>query len=32
MLNILEKIHRAGFIYNDLKLDNLLYDYNDSLL
>ena len=26
LINILEKIHRAGFVYNDLKLDNLLLD------
>ena len=28
IVNILEKIHRAGFVYNDLKLDNILLDFN----
>ena len=28
LLNILEKVHRAGFIFNDLKLDNLLLDFD----
>ena len=28
LLNILEKIHEVGFVYNDLKLDNLLLDAN----
>ena len=27
LINILEKMHTAGFIYNDLKLDNLLLDF-----
>ena len=27
ILNILEKVHLAGFIFNDLKLDNLLLDF-----
>lgn len=26
MINILEQIHQAGFVFNDLKLDNLLFD------
>ena len=31
IINILEKVHQAGFIYNDLKLDNLLIGFNDRL-
>lgn len=31
LLNILEQIHESGYIYNDLKLDNLLIGYNDQL-
>ena len=27
ILNILEKIHGVGYIFNDLKLDNLLLDF-----
>ena len=27
LINILEKVHLAGFIFNDLKLDNLLLDF-----
>lgn len=27
VLESLEKIHRAGFIYGDLKLDNILFGY-----
>lgn len=27
LVNILEQIHSAGFVFNDLKLDNLLFDY-----
>ena len=27
-MNILEQIHSAGFVYNDMKLDNLLMDFN----
>ena len=26
LLNIFEQIHEAGFVYNDLKLDNLMID------
>ena len=26
LINILKHVHDAGFIYNDLKLDNLLLD------
>ena len=28
LLNILEKVHSAGFVFNDLKLDNLLLDFD----
>lgn len=28
VINILEQIHSAGYVYNDLKLDNLLLDYD----
>ena len=27
MLNIFEEVHNAGFVYNDIKLDNLMFDY-----
>lgn len=27
LVNILEQIHSAGFVFNDLKLDNLLFDF-----
>ena len=27
LLNIFEQIHEAGFVYNDLKLDNLMIDH-----
>lgn len=30
-LDLLEQIHAAGYIYNDLKLDNLLVDYKQHL-
>ena len=30
-MNILEQIHDSGYIYNDLKLDNLLIGYKDQL-
>ena len=28
---MLQVIHQADFTYNDLKLDNLLFGYNDVL-
>ena len=28
LVNILEKVHQAGLIFNDLKLDNLLLDFD----
>lgn len=31
MLSIFEQIHSQGYIYNDLKLDNLLIGYKDKL-
>lgn len=31
IINVLEQIHNAGYIYNDLKLDNILVDLNQSL-
>ena len=31
LLNIMEQIHNSGYVYNDLKLDNLLIGYNDQL-
>ena len=32
MLNIFEQIHSAGYVYNDLKLDNLLFDFGVDLI
>ena len=31
LVNILEQVHNAGFIYNDLKLDNLLLDADTDI-
>lgn len=28
LVNILEQIHAAGYVFNDLKLDNLMFDSN----
>ena len=30
-MNILEQVHGAGFVYNDLKLDNLLVDADTDI-
>lgn len=27
MLNIFEEVHNVGFVYNDINLDNLMFDY-----
>ena len=32
MLNILELIHKSGLVYNDLKPDNILIGYGQSLV
>lgn len=31
LINIIEQVHNAGLIYNDLKLANVLVGYNDKL-
>ena len=31
MLNCFEKVHRAGFVYNDLKLDNIMVGFGQKL-
>ena len=31
LLNILEQVHSAGIIFNDLKLDNLLLDFKTDM-
>ena len=28
MVNALEKLHQAGFVHNDIKLDNLLLEHD----
>ena len=30
LLNIMEQIHSKGYVFNDLKLDNLLFDFETS--
>ena len=31
LLNLLEVIHDAGLVYNDLKCDNILLDHGEQL-
>ena len=31
MLDCLEKVHNAGFVYNDLKLDNIMIGFGQKL-
>ena len=31
VLNMLEQIHSAGYVYNDLKLDNLMTNHQTKL-
>lgn len=31
LINIIEQVHAAGYIYNDIKLDNVLLAYSDKL-
>lgn len=30
-MNILERVHNTGYVYNDLKLDNLLINFDEKL-
>ena len=32
ILTLLECVHETGFVFNDLKLDNLMIGYSDSLM
>ena len=31
IVTMLEQIHSAGYVYNDLKLDNILMDFTENL-
>lgn len=31
MLKIIEQIHKAGYVHNDLSLDNIVFGFDDSI-
>lgn len=32
ILNIMELVHQSGFVYNDLKPDNILIGYGEKII